>query len=140
MLYNFGTVQFEVSPLNVHESDHMTQTDWARKEVAGAAVYREWVGEGDEEIVLRGRIFPHRFGGLTELETLEAFRRAGQAELLQRGDGEKLGWFVIERLGRTHRFLGADGIGQVIQFEASFMRCPVPDPHEYFPFLFQLIR
>lgn len=142
MLYQFGTVQFDVAPLNVHELDHMTQTDWARKEIAGAAIYREWTGEGDEEITLRGRVFPHRLGGLTELEILESFRRAGQPEMLTRGSGqmENLGWYVIERLARSHRFLGADGVGQLIQFEATFCRCPVPDANEYFPFLYQLIR
>lgn len=140
MLYSFGQIQFDISPLNVHETDHTTATDWARKEIAGAGVYREWVGEGDEEIVLRGRIFPHTLGGLTELELIDSFRRAGQAEQLQRGDGKVLGWYVIERFSCTHRFLGVEGIGQMIQFEATFMRCPVPDANEYFPFLYQLIR
>lgn len=140
MLYSWGTIQFEVSPLNVHESDHVTGTDWARKEIAGAGVYREWVGEGDEEIVLRGRIFPQKLGGLSELEMLESFRRAGQAEQLMRGDGQPMGWFVLERLARTHRFLDQSGVGQVIQFEATFMRCPVPDANEHFPFLYRLIR
>lgn len=140
MLYSFGTIQFEVSPLNIHELDHVTETDWARKEIAGAGVYREWVGEGDEVVTLRGRIFPHRLGGLTELEVIDSFRRAGQAELLQRGDGKNLGWYVIERFACTHRFLGADGVGQQIQFEATFARCPVPDADEYFPFLYRLIR
>jgi len=140
MLYSYGQIQFEVEPLNVHEADHNTGTDWARKEIAGAGVYREWVGEADEEITLRGRIFPHKLGGLSELEIIESFRRAGQAEQLMRGDGVVLGWFVIERLSRTHRFLGRDGVGQAIQFEATFMRCPVPDANEYFPFLYRLIR
>jgi phage tail protein len=140
MLYQWGTLQFDMQPFNIHEADHMTDSDWARKEIAGAAVYREWVGEGDEEITLRGRVFPHRLGGLTELEILESFRRAGQAEQLIRGDGFVLGWYVLERLARSHRFLGADGIGQLIQFEGSFARCPVPDANEYFPFLYKLIR
>jgi hypothetical protein len=47
-LYSWGMLQFEVHPLNVHEVDHSTATDWAKKEIAGAAIYREWVGENDE--------------------------------------------------------------------------------------------
>lgn len=139
MLYNYGTIQFDTEPLNIHETDHSTGTDWARKEIAGAAIYREWVGEGDEEIILRGRIFPHRLGGLTALEEIEHYRREGRAELLQRGDGETMGWFVIERFARTHRFLASDGVGQMIQFEATFARCPVPDANDHFPFLYRLI-
>ena len=140
MLFQWGALQFDITPFNVHEADQMTATDWARKEIAGAAIYREWVGEGDEEIALRGRVFPHRLGGLTELEILESFRRQGKAEQLMRGDGTVLGWYVLERLARAHRFLGADGIGQQINFEGNFMRCPVPDPNAYFPMLYQLIR
>ena len=140
MLFQWGALQFDITPLNVHEADQMTATDWARKEIAGAAIYREWVGEGDEEITLRGRVFPHRLGGLTELEVLESFRRQGKAELLMRGDGAVLGWYVLEKLSRAHRFLGADGIGQQINFEGHFARCPVPDPNAYFPMLYQLIR
>ena len=116
MLFQWGALQFDITPFNVHEADQMTATDWARKEIAGAAIYREWVGEGDEEIALRGRVFPHRLGGLTELEVLESFRRQGKAELLMRGDGAVLGWYVLEKLSRAHRFLGADGIGQQINF------------------------
>ena len=58
MLFQWGALQFDITPFNVHEADQMTATDWARKEIAGAAIYREWVGEGDEEITLRGRVFP----------------------------------------------------------------------------------
>lgn len=140
MLYQFGAIQFDVTPLNIHEADHSTSTDWARKEIAGAGVYREWTGEGDEQITLRGRIFPFKLGGMTELETLESFRRAGQAEQLMRGDGTPLGWFVLESISRTHRFLAQGGVGQVIQFEGVFARCPVPDANEYFPQLYRLIQ
>jgi hypothetical protein len=125
-------LQFEVHPLNVHEVDHSTATDWAKKEIAGAAIYREWVGENDEELFFRGRLFPYRIGGLEGLEVLEAMRRGGVAELLVRGDGRVLGWYVIERLVRQHTFLAPDGIGQVINFEAIFVRVPVPAADEEF--------
>lgn len=142
MLFQWGPIQFDIYPLNVHELEHLTDTDWARKEVAGAAIYREWVGENDEEITLRGRVFPYRIGGLTELEMLESFRRDGKAELLQRGppSGMVLGWYVLERLARSHRFLSTGGIGQQINFEGTFARCPVPDPNEYFPLMFRLMQ
>lgn len=139
MLYTWGTVVIDVAPLNAHEIDHITATDWARKEIAGSGVHREWVGEGDEEITLRGRVFPHRLGGLKEIALLESFRRAGRAEQLLRGNGDVLGWYVLERISRLHRSLAADGVGQHIQFEGAFYRCPMPDPAEYFPSMYRLI-
>jgi phage protein U len=148
-LYQWGPIQFQIYPLNVHQMDHTTQSDWARKEIAGAAQYREWVGEGDDEITLRGRVFPHYMaekirargsninssGGLGHLDVLDNMRRLGQAHLLIRGDGYKLGWYILEKLSRGHTELGSDGIGQQIDFQGSFQRVPVPNPDSYFAFL-----
>lgn len=158
MLYRWGIIDFEVYPVNLSEVEHVTGTDWARKEIAGAAIYREWVGEGDEEIHLRGKLFPHFYAmrarsvarfmgnlvsdnrgasGIPTMDVMDNYRRQGQAHLLIRGDGWKLGWYVIEKLSRSHTFLGAEGVGQQINFEATFMRVPVPDdPGLYFPNLF----
>lgn len=138
LLFEWGPIQFQVFPLNAHEMDHLTQTDWSRKEIAGAAIHREWVGEGDEEIHLRGRLFPqfmriHRQpSGLNEINLLDAYRRLGEAHALIRGDGWKFGWFVIERLTRGHVALDDTGIGKQINFEATFQRVPTPDPTGYY--------
>lgn len=131
-LWQWGPVQFELYPLNIHELDHNTATEWARKEVAGAAIYREWVGENDEQIDFRGRVFPEFFegqgkpSGLSHLDQMDRMRRLGQAHMLMRGDGTNFGWYVIEKLARGHTFIDARGIGRQIAFEASFQRVPVP--------------
>lgn len=147
VLYQFGLIQFQIYPLNVGEVTHMTQTDWARKEIAGSAIFREWVGEGDEEISLRGKVFPlwlaqhqslkqtpgeNRDSGMGHLDLLDEYRRYGTSHLLMRGDGVKLGWFVIERLSRGHSHLDDRGVGQQIDFDATFQRVPVPDNSLYY--------
>lgn len=148
-LFQFGPIQFQVYPLNVSDMDHTTASDWARKEIAGAAIHREWVGEGDEEIHLKGRVFPQFFAkagiqrgqngyqasGLSHLDVLDSTRRLGQAHQLIRGGaagGYVFGWFVIERLSRGHSLMGPEGVGQQIMFDATFQRVPVPDPAGYF--------
>ncbi|MDB5177589.1 MAG: tail protein [Candidatus Saccharibacteria bacterium] len=149
-LFNWGPLQFEVFPLSLNEVTHTTGTDWAKKEIAGAAYYREWVGEGDEEIQLKGKLYPHFFakaarergkassGGMAELDALDNMRRLGHAHALVRGDGWMFGWYVVERLSRAHSFLAQDGIGQQVIFEAMFVRVPVPqDPSDYFPTILQ---
>lgn len=142
-------IPFQVYPVNVHEMNHNTATDWSRKEIAGAAIYREWVGENDEELVLHGRLFPHFFAqqsrnrgktqpesGLHDLDVLDNMRRLGQAHVLIRGDGWRMGWFVIDHLARGHTFLAPGGVGQQIQFDITFQRVPNPsDPNQYFPAL-----
>lgn len=124
-------VQFEVWPLNYHEMEHEGATAWSRKEIVGAATYREWVGEQDELRYLRGRLFPYRLGGMREIEILDAFRRGGIPNLLTDGNGRRLGWYVIEKLQRTHQFISGEGIGQMINFDAYFARVPVPEGGDY---------
>jgi uncharacterized protein len=138
-LMQWGPMQFLVFPLNINEYDHQTETDWARKEIAGAAVYREWTGEGDEVLHLRGRLFPYRIGGLTEIEAIETMRREGIASMMVRGDGRVLGWYVLEKLVRSHTHLGLDGIGQVVNFEALFARVPTPSGDDEFPVLWRAV-
>ena len=162
VLFQWGPIQFQVYPLNVGQLSHATAADWAKKEIAGAAMYREWVGENDESITMKGKVFPHFFaramrarnitnpvygdpaaleggllrehtggypsaGGLFHLDVLDNMRRLGQAHILIRGDGWHFGWFIIEELSRSHANLAADGIGQMIDFEAKFQRVPIPN-------------
>jgi hypothetical protein len=131
-LYKWGTIEWQVWPFNTHELDHETATDWAQKEIAGAAIYREWVGENDEVLHMRGRLFPYRLGGLAALELFEGKRRNGDSDFMVRGDGTVMGWFVCERLVRAHTYMTVQGVGQVITFEAQFARAPIAVPSSYF--------
>lgn len=130
-LMMWADIQFSVQPLNYHEMDHETATDYAHKEIAGAAIYREWVGENDEIIHMRGKLFPYRIGGMSQIEKFDAYRRQGMANLLMRGDGRSMGWFVCEKLVRSHSNISFEGIGQQITFEALMARVPVPAADTY---------
>lgn len=130
-LMSWGDILFQVQPFNFHEMDHDTATDYAHKEIAGAAIYREWVGENDELIYLRGKLFPYRIGGLPDIEKFDAYRRQGYANLLMRGDGRTMGWFVCEKMTRNHAYISFEGVGQQISFEAVMARVPVPDADRY---------
>ncbi|RZN13903.1 phage tail protein [Bradyrhizobium sp. Leo121] len=139
-LYQFGLIQWQVWPFNVSEVMHSTATDWSRKEIAGAPIFREWVGEGDEEIEMRGRVFPHFFAttglkqgsGMGHLDVLDEMRRYGKSNILMRGDGLNLGWYVIEHLSRGHSSLDRYGIGRQIEFDARFQRVPVPSADTFY--------
>jgi hypothetical protein len=132
ILYQWGPLQWTVQPFNTNAVDHESSTDWAHKEIAGAAIYREWVGENDEILYMRGLLFPYRVGGFMELYVLEGMRRQGIVSMMVRGDGEILGWFALEKLVRAHEEFSAEGVGQQIHFEAVFARLPVPAAEQYF--------
>jgi hypothetical protein len=45
---------------------------------------------------------------------------------------------VIEKIHRSHTYVGPGGIGRVINFDASFMRVDTPDPATYLQAVQQL--
>lgn len=132
-LFQFGPVLFRVMPLNINQYEIVTTTEYARKPVLNSIPQREWVGEGDEEVVLSGMVFPKRIGGFANLEQLDAMRLNATAQPLIRGAavGTMLGWFVCEHLERRHNFLNSDGIGQTIIWQAAFSRCDQPSAADY---------
>jgi uncharacterized protein len=129
VLMHWGLISFAVYPMNIDAYDHMTEADWAQKEIAGAEIFREWVGENDEILHLRGHLFPYRIGGMTQIEHFDAKRRSGMPDSLMRGGttgGSYMGWWICHRLSRAHTYLSAEGIGQMIAFEAEMIRIPIP--------------
>ena len=71
VLFQWGPIQFQVFPFNVSRYSHNTGADWAKKEIAGAAMYREWVGESDEMITLKGKVFPHYFARMERQRSIK---------------------------------------------------------------------
>jgi len=119
MLYSIGAVQFEVAPLSANDVSHEVGHDFAAKDLVGAKRAREKAGEADEPLNLCGKIFPHHFGGLPQFEALKEMARAGDPQIVIRGDGSVLGWFVIEKVKGKETFLDKQGVGRMIEFDVS---------------------
>jgi hypothetical protein len=57
MLMSWGPLQFDVVRTNIHEWGRATSADWAKHEVLGAPIQKEFTGPGDDELVLsRSRV------------------------------------------------------------------------------------
>lgn len=138
MLYQYGPVQFQLWPFNIHETDRDASYDFAEHQVIGALQPLEKGGLGRDEIVLSGRLFPRKLGGLSNLDALRALAETQEAQPLMRGDGRPLGWRVITRLGERGSWLDAKGVGQVIEFEASFRLAPRPGAQGWYSALVSL--
>ena len=132
MLCQIGAAQFQVVPLNTHEIDHEAGADYAAHAVLGRMPPLEFVGEGAESWTIRGRLFPQKFGGLPELETLHSMRRSGHAQFFMRGDGVPMGWVVIERIAEKSSYLASNGVGRVIEFDMVVKRAEGPSPDGIF--------
>lgn len=126
MLYQLGLLTLDVVPFNTHEVDRVAGADHAAKDVVGTMRPREFMGEGEETVTLKGRLFPEKFGGLGGLSALDMMRKSGQPQLLIRGDGSVLGWFVIEQVSEASTALDGQGIGKVIEVSIQLARTPGP--------------
>ena len=123
-LYQFGAIQFQVAPVNISELSRETGSDFAAKDVMGAPRPREYVGEADERLTFSGTLFPQKFGGLSGIDALQAIARAGQPQMLMRGDGSVFGWYVIEKVTDKHSYLDVAGVGRMIEFEIELVKSP----------------
>jgi phage protein U len=132
MLMTLGPIRFEVYPFNATEYDHGHESSFVEKPVLGARPPLEWVGEGAESWSIRAIIFPQRFGGLGDLKKLYQARAAGRPLYLMRGDGAQMGWVVIERVSERSSYLGAEGIGRVIDVDIAVRRAAKPSNGSFF--------
>lgn len=126
MLMQLGAVTFEVYPFNTQGYSRDTGFDYVKKDVIGTMRPSEAMGEADENMSIEGRLFPEKFGGLGSMEAIHAMRQSGTAQILVRGDGRNLGWFVIEKVSERSSMLAADGVGKIIDFSISLSRSPAP--------------
>jgi phage protein U len=132
MLMSLGPIRFEVYPFNATEYDHDHESNFVEKPVLGARPPLEWVGEGAESWSITAKIFPHKFGGLSDLKKLYQARAAGRPLYLMRGDGAQMGWVVIEKVSERSSFLDAQGIGKVIEVDISVRRSAKPSNGSFF--------
>jgi phage protein U len=140
MLYQLGAVSFEVAPLNVHAVDFTAGADFAEKPVIGIEPPLESVGEGVNAWTLTGRLFPHTFGGLPDLERLHQMRVAGLPQYLMRGDGRPLGWVVITSIAERASYLDETGVGRQVDVTISLRRAGPPAIGSFFSILADILR
>jgi phage protein U len=138
MLYALGPLDFEVAPFNTHEVERANSADFAAKDLVGRRKGHEFVGAGDERITMRGKLFPHKLGGLGALGILNALCDSGTPQMLMRGDGTPLGWFLVERVRESSSHLDGRGVGKMIEFEVELLRDDAPSAASYIADLFSL--
>jgi phage protein U len=115
MLYLIGALKLDTRPFNVDEVQRTMSADFADKPIVGGRNGREFMGEGEEKLVLSGQLLPFKTGGLSELELAKSLMLAGRPLPVLRGDGVRLGWFTIDKMSEGHKDLMRDGVGFFIR-------------------------
>jgi phage protein U len=138
MLLQVGPLQFTIDPLNAHAIERSASTEFAKKDVIGRRKIYEHTGEGDDRYTVHGRLFPYKLGGLGALALAHTVREQASPQMVVRGDGKVLGWFVITEITERQEYLAGDGVGQMIEMELIMERADSPTPQGYFSSLMGL--
>ena len=131
MLWQVGPLTISRRPYNIEEWTREASASWAKKELLGRRPEREFTGEGEETLTLKGKLHPfnrNAIAGLSSIELAHSLRRSGQAVFVTRGDGTIYGFYAIESMSEAHSAIGPQtgGIGQEIAHELKLV--PVGQP------------
>jgi phage protein U len=119
MLWQIGPVTLSTFPLSTTGVEREDVADFAVHDLLGRRKGREHVGEGDDSITMRGSILPFApmLDGRRELEMLRGAMKSGEPQLVMRGDGTNMGWYVVESISETATEIQYNGVGFRIDVE-----------------------
>lgn len=108
MLMSVGPIVFDLTN-NLVGYDLTSEQDFARKDVIGARRPVEHMGAGTETLTLNGVLYPEKLGGAGAVDALITMKELGFPQLVMRGDGMVMGFFVITRVDARGEHLNAAG-------------------------------
>eukprot|EP00903_Cladosiphon_okamuranus_P001614 g1612.t1 len=111
-------------PFSVNSVSRTSSADIATKPLLNGMKGAEFMGEGDDKLTMQGQLLPFKIGGLIELEALREHQKQGTPLPVMRGDGVRLGTFMITSLRERHRELLRSGVGAVVQVSISLKKVP----------------
>lgn len=144
MLWLVGPLVVSRRPYNIEEWRRQVTASWARKDLLGRRPEREFTGEGEERLSLRGTLHPfnrNALGGLSSLALAQGLVRSGSPVFVTRGDGTVYGFYAIESVDEVHVALGPHtaGVGQVVQHELALVPIGQPGAGQAFDMLSALV-
>jgi len=122
MLAAIGMFVFETDSLLFDEFARKRSWRHARTERFGAIAASQFVGPGDDDVTLSGRLVPGLAGRWSSLQRIAEMADTGEAFPLADGTGTILGQFTIEGLDETHRSLIDNGRARLIDFTLTLRR------------------
>ena len=67
-----GAFRFSLSTAAYQDFLHKVEYRWVRQDVLGAPPRHQYLGPGEQTIILRGVIYPHYKGGLHQMALMQA--------------------------------------------------------------------
>lgn len=122
MLAAIGMFVFETDSALFDELARKRSWRHARTERFGARAASQFLGPGDDEVTISGRLVPGLAGRYSSLQRISEMADTGEAYPLADGTGTIMGSFTIEGLDETHRNLIDNGRARLIDFTLTLKR------------------
>ncbi|MCO7563926.1 phage tail protein [Pseudomonas sp. S 311-6] len=113
--FNLDTAAFD-------EVRRQTSSRWAGQERLTRDIAQQAVGHGEDQLTLKGAIFPLFKGGIRQLETLRTMARRLQPLSLTTGYGDVLGTWCLLKIEEEQSALLAGGIPRKQGFTLEFVK------------------
>ena len=118
-LFGLGPFRFRVLGPSVDHLTHSTEARWASIERLQREPARQFIGAGQNQIVLDAVIYTRETEGYGQIQSMRAAAGQGQPYMLIAGHGRVFGKFVLESIESDESYLLADGAPQKYEFSIT---------------------
>lgn len=122
MLAALGMFVFETNTALFDELARQRGWRHAETDRFGARAASQFLGPGEDQITLTGRLVPGMVGKYSSIEQLAAMADTGEAHQLADGRGNIIGLFTIESITESHQALIDTGQARMIDFTITLKR------------------
>lgn len=117
-----GVYRFSLPTAAYQALDRTTNYTWPVHQRAGATPLLQFTGGGNDEIVLRGSIFPEFRGGTRQIDLMRVEAGLGTPLTLISGSGNYYGLFAIANISEQQTIFWPDGTPRRQDFIVSLIR------------------
>lgn len=122
VLMTLGGFQFAINTAAHETLQRDTAYRWERQDRLGREPAQQFIGPGEDKIVLSGTIYPHFRGGLGQLDTMREMAGEGEPLQLVDGLGRVLGPYCIARVTEGQTVYVGPGIPRRVDFSLELVR------------------
>ena len=122
MLAALGMFIFDTDSAPFDELSRRRSWRHGRTERFGARAASQYLGPGEDQVTLSGKLVPELAGSYSSIEKLVEMADTGEAYPLADGIGNIMGSFTIETIDEQHGTLIDNGRARVIDFNIDLKR------------------
>ncbi len=122
MLAALGMFIFDTDTTLFDELSRRRSWRHGRTERFGARAASQYLGPGDDQVTLSGKLIPELAGSYSSMEKLAEMADTGEAYPLADGLGNIMGSYTIETIDEQHGTLIDNGRARVIDFNIDLKR------------------